>query len=45
MLHLVIKADVIDHNRRAGGRQMLGDGRTDTFRGTCDHGDMALQFL
>ena len=36
---------VIDHDRRAGRRQVLGNRRTDAFRRPRDHGDLSFQFL
>ena len=33
------------HDRRAGRRQVLGDGGADAFRRPRDHGDLTFQFL
>ena len=40
-----LAAGVIDHDRRPGCRQVLGNRCTDAFRRTRDHGDLPLQFL
>ena len=38
-------AGVIDHDRRAGRRQVLGNRGADSFRRPRDDGDLPFQFL
>src|SRR5436190_18937662 len=36
---------IVDDDRSAGGREMLGDGGADALRGTGDESDLTCQFL